>query len=488
LNRPFDEAKYNALLEGREIIELKLSELENEFTIGSEYYKREFVEAIETIEKSAFEKLQLKNCTDLITDGDHGQAVYEDSGILYLLSESIKEGYIDLTGNGVRFISSKIHKELKRSELKPGNVVVTKTGVYFGKSSVIPKEIQTANTSAHVGKIIVKENLLNPYYLSTFLNSKFGYSQLRRRGIKVSRPEIKLIEFQDILIAIPSFKLQERVEEVILKGQSVVEQSKQTYKQAENLLLEAIGLKDFEPSKEKTNVKNFSNSFLSTGRLDAEYYQAKYEQVVNHITRQKHAKLVKLVNIKKSIEPGSAHYSDEGLPFLRVADYNKFGITEPNKKLSTEFCAEHAKLIETLKPKRNTILFSKDGSVGTAYRLREDLEMITSGAVLHLTIKDGAEVLPDYLTLALNSKLVQMQAERDAGGSIILHWRTEEIENVVVPVIAAETQEKISELIEESFWLKKESENLLEIAKSAVEMAIEETEEKAIEFIKAEIN
>jgi len=40
-----------------------------------------------------------------------------------------------------------------------------------------------------------------------------------------------------------------------------------------------------------------------------------------------------------------------------------------------------------------------------------------------------------------------------------------------------------SELVEESFCLKKESENLLELAKRAVEVAIEEGEEKAIESL-----
>ena len=77
-----------------------------------------------------------------------------------------------------------------------------------------------------------------------------------------------------------------------------------------------------------------------------------------------------------------------------------------------------------------------------------------------------------------------MQAERDAGGSIILHWRVSEIENVVVPIIDYAKQEKIAELIEESFSLKKQSEHLLEVAKKAVEIAIEENEETAMNYIK----
>lgn len=76
-----------------------------------------------------------------------------------------------------------------------------------------------------------------------------------------------------------------------------------------------------------------------------------------------------------------------------------------------------------------------------------------------------------------------MQAERDAGGSIILHWRVSEIENVVVPIIEIEKQKEIAGLIEESLGLKKQSEDLLELAKTAVEMAIEEDEESALAYL-----
>ena len=57
----------------------------------------------------------------------------------------------------------------------------------------------------------------------------------------------------------------------------------------------------------------------------------------------------------------------------------------------------------------------------------------------------------------------------------------------MVPIIEKPTQQKISELIEESFRLKKQSEQLLELAKTSVEKAIEEGEEIAEEFINLEL-
>ncbi len=236
------------------------------------------------------------------------------------------------------------------------------------------------------------------------------------------------------------------------------------------------------------NIKSFKDSFGTSGRLDAEYYQKKYERIVDKVKNQSYDILSNLVEIKKSIEPSSKNYTEKGLPFMRVADLSKNGLSEPQKYISDGFVKENQDKIDDLKPKKGTILFSKDGSVGIAYHLRKDYKGITSGAILHLKVKDKERIIPEYLTLALNSKVVQMQAERDAGGSIILHWRSSEIANVVMPIITFDKQQQIANLIEKSFALKEQSGHLLGVAKQAVEIAIEKDESVALIYIKQRLN
>ena len=110
------------------------------------------------------------------------------------------------------------------------------------------------------------------------------------------------------------------------------------------------------------------------------------------------------------------------------------------------------------------------------------MNVISSSGILHLTVKDNA-VLPDYLTLVLNSKIVRLQAERSAGGSIIQHWKQSEVENVSIPILPMSSQQKITAKVRESFALRAESKRLLDLAKRAVETAIEQGEEKAMEMI-----
>jgi type I restriction enzyme S subunit len=70
------------------------------------------------------------------------------------------------------------------------------------------------------------------------------------------------------------------------------------------------------------------------------------------------------------------------------------------------------------------------------------------------------------------------------GGSIIQHWRPDELKQVLIPILPPETQKEISKQIQKSFALPKQSVQLLETAKQAVEIAIEQGEKKAIEFVK----
>jgi len=454
--------------------ELKFYKLNLENLIfGSKFNSLKKLNALEVIKSSHVlsDFFELKN--DIINQID-------ENAINYDLTHSLGN-FLD-AGNEINILRS-----TKKLAIE-GDFVISRLRSYLKEMAVVQKSSKTQVFSTEylvyrkINPNILSTNTLLAYCLTNEVQTILNCSQYGTEHPRFYEFVLNRLPIPDSLLSI-----NDKIDRIFGIAYSVREQSRQIYAQAETLLLEALGTKDFKPSKEKVNVKSFKESFLSKGRLDAEYYQPKYEQIVNKIKSQNYFYLKELVSIKKSIEPGSAAYSEKGLPFLRVADYNKFGITEPQKCLSDEFCKGNADLISELKPKKETILFSKDGSVGKAYKLKEDKNIITSGAVLHLTVKNKKQVLPEYLTLILNSQLIQMQAERDAGGSIILHWRVGEIENVVVPIIDFDKQQEISDKIEDSFRLRKQSEQLLALAKTAVEKAIEEGEEKAMGFINERI-
>lgn len=476
------------MLEGLEAVEITLSKCKSviDFRIDANTYKKDYLKSDELIRSSNPKTISVlsKSVQNFGAYSLCNFINFTEQGIPFLMTENVRHNYIDW--NIQKYVDEVSHNMLYKSHCRKNQVLVTMAGEYLGRVAVYNRsEICSSNQA--IAKVTLKKDV-NPYMISTFLNSKHGQNQINRFKTITGQPNINMSLIQELLI--PEFENDFAlvIEKIVTNSESARDDSFAKYSNAENVLLQTLGLTDFSLSAEPVNVKSFSESFGSSGRLDAEYYQIKYEQVVERIKLTNYDRLIEIVDIKKSIEPGSAHYSEDGLPFVRVSDFDKFGLTTPNKYLTDEFCKENAELIKKIKPKKETILFSKDGSVGTAYMLRKDADFITSGAILHLTVKDKTKIIPEYLTLALNSKLVQMQAERDAGGSIILHWRVSEIENVVVPVIDFDKQREIADLVEESFKLKKQSEHLLEVAKTAVEMAIEQDEATAIAFINDNTN
>ena len=473
------------MLEGLEISEFFISELNPDKRIDAEYYDKLSQKTKTLIQAKEFSLLGdlAFSITDMGAFSLYKSEYFVESGVPFLRVNNIKDNYLDMSE--LLYISKDYHDQLKKSQVKARDVLLT-TKAIIGIACTVSNDVSECNMSQNLVRISLNENKINPYYLSTFLNCNFG----RVQTVKAASGNVQLyLNFEKIkALKIPNFgsDFQKQIGILVNEADGFRASSKSTYDNAEQTLLEAVGLADFKPSIQNSNIKTLDKSFGTSGRLDAEYYQPKYEEVMARIVSQAHAKLVDVVTIKKSIEPGSNAYADIGLPFIRVSDFSKNGLTTPDKCLSDQYVEANQKLLNSLKPKQNTILFSKDGSVGSAYLLREDLHGVTSGAILHLRLKRN-DVLPEYLTLVLNSKLVQMQAERDAGGSIILHWRVGEIENVLLPIIDLATQTKISKLVQESFTLKAQSEHLLNVTKRAVEIAIEQDESAAMQYINLEI-
>jgi type I restriction enzyme, S subunit len=470
------------LLEGLEITIKNLNELYDNnptYRLDSEFYKKEYF----LLYKELFKKscIKLESVSSWVTQGPNPK--FTEIGIPCLTGRNINKGRVNYIN--ADFISENEYENLKRFQLKIGDTLITLKGKgSIGKIGYVTDK-RRAIFSRDIG--VIRPNKINPAFLNAFILSRFG-TKIIARGETGGTGQSTLTASYLKNIDIPKLEIEREIGELIISSEKILSNSQGKYNLAESILLQEIGLQNFERSQDPINIKSFKESFGVTKRLDAEYYQKKYEQIIEIIRAQNHNSLIELVEISKSIEPGTEHYSDgDGLPFYRVSDYNKFGLSKPVKELKNSFVTDNKNLIKKLIPEKGTILFSKDGSVGTAYLLRHDLNGITSSAILHLQVKNTKEILPEYLTLVLNSKLVQMQAERDAGGSIILHWRKEEIEQVVVPIVDFKIQKEIAKLVEESFKLRKESERLLEVGKRAVEFAIEKSEEFAIEFIKREV-
>lgn len=485
--KPFNEAKYKALMDGLECSEIRFNEIHNWnpiFRIDAEFYNKRAITIDTQIRKMSHLCLNKED----VVSGPFGStlksASYLSEGpVPFIRIENIKGGFYVNTLN-IMYISEEDNNRIKNSALRLDDIVLSKVGNSIGYFARIDKRIPYCNISENnIGIKLEKYQESFKHYLVAYLNCSLAQKLVARRTSGNAQPKLNVGDM--CLIPIPTFSdaFYKVISNLIINSENLIAASQEKYRYAEKMLVSTIDMVDRSSTKIITSLKSLSESFLTSGRLDAEYYQPKYDELFTSL--KKHTTQLLggkdgIVIIKKSIEPGSDSYCDEGIPFVRVSDVTKYGISEPSIRLPCNIVAEPNKLY----PKKNTILFSKDGSVGIAYKVEKDTEVITSGALLHLTVKKPLEILPDYLTLVLNSSIVQLQAERDSNGAIIQHWKPSEIENVIIPILDIETQQEIASKVQESFALRHQSEQLLENAKQAVELAIEQGEDKAMKWLK----
>lgn len=477
--------------------------------LDSEYYQPKYDEILNKITKYGCS--EFTNFVDSYTTGYpySSDSYVEKDGIVLIKISNINNFKLDISSAS---LIPKNDIDLSAENVVQKNDILVSMSGTIGNSCIVQDDIK-AVVNQRIMKI--KSKNINPVVFSLIINSMIGKNQLERIQtggvqanispkdiLKIQIPCIKTSVQDEIASYIKqsmeySKKAKELLEISTKSVETAIDKDEQAahnfleqnrteqalivyYKEQASYyinlaifrLYEEIGLFDNLKSVNYT-VKNLKSTFGVSGRLDSEYYQEKYDRLFERLTDNNCDKLSNLVTIKKSIEPGSESYQTKGTPFIRVQDLTKFGLTDTSIYLSeNEFKT-------CIRPKKDTILLSKDGTVGIAYKINKDEDIITSSAILHLDVKDK-RVLPDYLTLVLNSVAVKMQAERDAGGSIINHWKKSEIENVIIPIIAKEKQEQISKLLIESESLRRESKYILEKAVKAVETAIEYGEEKGI--------
>lgn len=454
-----------------EVCTLKLSEVrkDNEsFRIDSEYFKKEYLENEERLKNLKINCEHLENLIVKISGGATPLgAEYEEVGIPFLRVQNIMQNYFNL--DDVVYISTKDDEELKRGRLKLGDVLLTITGAY-GKSAVVEQELVGANINQHSVKMEVKD--INPYFLATFLNSKFGKLQSDKKITGITRPALDYKVIKTFLIPILPMSFQLEIERLVKESHTHLEQSKALYKEAEELLYEALGLDATNPlqSIQKTqkfaNISTLKESFLKTGRLDSEYYQSKYEDLESFI-KSYHGGYWRLdpTEIKDSnVTPKN------GIKYryIELANIGSKGdISEPMQELGENLPTRARRIVK----EGDLIISSVEGSLNSCALITKEFDscFVSTGFYVLRTKCINSQTL----LVLFKSQFFQAYLKKFPSGTILSAISKEEVLNILIPKIDANTQAHIARYIQESLSLRAEARELLKEAKDKLEKAIE---------------
>lgn len=108
--------------------------------------------------------------------------------------------------------------------------------------------------------------------------------------------------------------------------------------------------------------------------------------------------------------------------------------------------------------------------------------------VAHLrSFFEDSEYTSEYVLNIINSPVGQLQLLREMTiANTVGHITLEHIRNLLIPKMTSVQRGKITNLVRDSATAKTTSTQLLETAKRAVEMAIEESEAAALAYLESE--
>jgi len=242
------------------------------------------------------------------------------------------------------------------------------------------------------------------------------------------------------------------------------------YAEAENLLLAEIGLDSFSPSTENIISIELSEVFGDSGRFDAEFYQMKYRQY--HQILARHSEGYKLCNLAVLTKGNQARsISDKGVLYASIKDVIGFTI-------ETEERTNEGELI--LVEPSELVLAITGATIGKVGINATNEEIAISGDLVGIKTHD---ISPYYLQVVLASKPIQEMCRQYTTGATNGHLAVSDVANFPIPLIDDSIQEKISNQVIWAIESKRESKRLLELAKRAVEIAIEQNESAALQIV-----
>ncbi len=338
------------------------------------------------------------------------------------------------------------------------------------RNAVVLVRDEQENLVASSGFCVLQPIRVMPEYLFLYFKLNFIRYLLDRYTTATEYPAITWNDVLNIPIYLGDRVFQKKVSKIVSDSFELLKESKFLYSQAEALLLSELGLQNYKAKDDLFYEVRLSEA-IASHRIDGEYFNPGYEEIIERIKKDK-IELKPLnkfiVSMIKGIEIGSERYQEDGIPFIRVSNLSKYGLIDKDNKYISE--EDYHSLKDRFEPQKGEILLTKDATPGIAYFLKEPIKGIISSGILRLKIKG---INPEYLCLCINSIAGKMQIERDGGGSIITHWKPEQVKKILIPILPLETQQKIAELVKKSHESRRKAKELLEEAKRKVEEAIE---------------
>ena len=312
----------------------------------------------------------------------------------------------------------------------------------------------------------------------TYFRTAFFRRMLLRSSSQTAQPHLTIKLVRELPIFLASDRLSDAVASAVVDAYHHADQAANLLRRAEDTLLEALGLADWEPQEPLSYTARASDAFAA-GRLDAQYFSSKFDELLERLlasgARLKTIRDIRFHNARglqpEYIPEGDVHVVNSRHILEARIDY------EGLERTTTEWLKtnERARL-----QSGDILTYTTGAKIGRTAHFALASPAAASNHVNILRLSEGN---PEYVAFVMNSLVGRLQTERHLSGTAQPELYPGDIDKFFVPFIPEGVESSVTARLRESEESRSQARQLLEAAKRAVEIAIENGEAAAMAFL-----
>ena len=369
-----------------------------------------------------WEMHRLQEICDGISVGHVGSTAehYTDfSGVKFIRTGDLKNGKIRFSNT--KYISNEFHKKLSKSQLRPGDILVSRVGD-TGQAALVPKEIGEANCANII--IIKPAKGIYPEFLLSNINSEDFFNQTAAVSIGSAQAVLNISVIKNLKTLIPPLPEQKKIASILTSVDDVIET---TQKQIDKL----------QDLKKAT-----MNELLTKGIGHTEFKDSELGRIPKSWEVKSLAKICEVSSSKRVMQ---SDYADEGVPFYRSKEI--IIKSKGDKVQSVLYIPEEQFLNLASKfgaPASGDILITAVGTIGVCYLVGQEKFYFKDGNLLWL--KRIKKLMPSFLSVYLSIQSTRERIIEISGGSSQSALTIEKLSDFLVPIPSQCEQDKFSKI------------------------------------------
>ena len=367
-----------------------------------------------------------------------------------------------------RFMPEEARTVVARNKLNKGDVLVTRTGANFGQTAAW---MHSYEAFACADVLVIRSPSIPSGYLSSFLESSIGKALVRRAGYGAAQPHIAPRYLANVLV--PRFKsIEARIDALVDLSAATGSEALDHVAQAQDTLLAFLGLVDWMPPEPQSYAVRAMDA-LEANRLDPGFFAPRVRALLEMLTRDGQTVGDVAVRRRQKFHPSDS----EWFHYIEIGNIDRTGVAEGQALAGSDAPGRATWYVEpgdiitsTVRPLRR--LTARIGPEQGGHVCSSGFVVIAPHGVL-------SDVLLTYLRLPVICELLDLYASASMYPAISdVH-----ILGLPIPEIDSATQNSIATSMRDARAARGRALEFLGTAKRAVEVAVEEGEGLAVNFL-----